>query len=190
MAKKNQNIKQKQYCKRFNKPFLKKKKKRFLGIFSPTSGKPHHPEPLSPRADLDILPLQYGPQALHTTLSLLLTCSFPRRRHSLCKRTAPWHTHSRTVPHPQTHAELSAASFILHWLTVMRTHFLFLLTGSWNEIVSAKSNPKRWVNNSRKLVQVPLRLETERRKICSITTGFTLPTKWNTSLIFLINSNS
>lgn len=75
------------------------------------------------------------------------------------------HTHTIIQFHTHRHTQsFSAASFTLHWLTVVRTHFLFLFTGSWNEIISAKSNRKCWVNNSRKLVQVPLWLETEKRK--------------------------
>lgn len=115
---------------------------------------------------------------------LPILSSSPLRRNSPCECAAPQRALSRTLPHPQTHAELPAASFTPHCLAVVRTHFLFLSTGSRNEIVSAKSNHKRWVNDSRKLVQVLLRLETERRKICSISTVFTLPTVWNRPLIF------
>lgn len=121
---------------------------------------------------------------------LFPTFSFPRRPNSLYKCTAPnAHTHAQCHTHSHMQSSLQLPSLCTD-STVVRTHFFFLFTGSRNEIVSAKSNPKRWVNNSRKLVQVPLRLEMERKKFCSILTVFTLPTTGNTPLILLANSSS
>lgn len=81
---------------------------------------------------------------------------------------AALHSNINTAPHMfprHRHKPNSwASSVIPHWLSVLRTHFLFLFTGSWNKILSAESNCKCWVTDSRKLVQVSIRLEAGKKK--------------------------
>lgn len=118
---------------------------------------------------------------MHTTSSLFPTVSSPLRFNSLYKCIAS-NTHSLTPNFTPTDTCRALCCFFHSTLT--HSHFLFLFTGSQNEILSGNSNRKCWANNSRKLVQVPLSLQTERRKICSILTVLPLPTKWNMPLIF------
>lgn len=101
----------------------------------------------------------WGKSLIYTTFSA------PYRPDSLWQCIAPQHKHTPSYIYtPQAQADLLWGLCHSTLTLILRTHFFVLFTGSWNKILPAESNCKRWVTDSRKLVQVSIRPEGVKKK--------------------------